>query len=768
VRRAVKYVLYFAGGALVLLVAAALVLALVFDPNEFKPEIERLAQDATQRTLKLEGRLGLSFFPSLGVSLGKATLSEHRSEREFASVESGRISVALLPLFRGEAVVDEVRVVGLRATIVRGRDGRMNIDDLLAPRSPGPESRRASERPRATTSAAPPLKFDISGVRVERASLSYRDERSRQEIVVDGLDLRTGRVANDVPGSVRLSAAVRGKNPALNAQVELAGDYRFNLIKQTFMLSAVEAKARGDAAGIEGLSATVTGALAADAGKGEFGASNVALALKGTLGTDAFEAVLSAPRLVLEGDKTSGETVSAELKLQGAERAGEAKIRIAGIEGSTKAVSMSSLAVEFGVHSGDTAAKGNISTPARANLAAGIYELPRIAATIVVSSPALPQKTVTVPLSGSVRADLNKESVAAELVAKLDESNVGAKLGLTGFSSPHYAFDVNIDQLNVDRYLPPKPAAAGGAPASGSGPRADTPVDLAVLKGLSVEGRLGIGALTVQRVRLANVRTPLRIASGRLEMSPHSANLYGGTVSGALALDAAGNRVALKESLHNIAAGPFVKDLLERDLIEGRGDIVLDLTAAGATVNTMKKSLAGSARVSFADGAVKGINLAESLRKAKAALGSKSSQQQLADRAQKTDFSELRASFTLRNGVAHNEDLAVKSPFFRIGGSGDIDIGNSALDYTTKASVVATAKGQGGVDLSDVAGLTVPVRITGPFDALKFEVDYGAALREKAKARLGERLKGGQPSGAAGAGSLEDRAKEKLRKLFKR
>jgi len=89
--------------------------------------------------------------------------------------------------------------------------------------------------------------------------------------------------------------------------------------------------ARGDATtvttaaittGTTALSAAGAGFVAADAGKGEFGASNVALALKGTLGTDAFEAVLSAPRLVLEGDKTSGETVSAELKLQGAERAG--------------------------------------------------------------------------------------------------------------------------------------------------------------------------------------------------------------------------------------------------------------------------------------------------------------------------------------------------------------------------------------------------------------------------------------------------------------
>lgn len=769
-KKLVKYVLYAAGAVALLLVAAAIALALVFDPNRFKPEIEAAARDATGRTLRLEGKLGLAYFPSLGVSLGKTTLSEHKSDRQFASVESGKISVALLPLFRGEAVVDSVRVTGLRAEIVRGQDGRMNIDDLLQP-APAERAGAPPPRPpagRAEAGAAPPLRFDISGVRVERASLTYRDVRARREFVIEGLDLRTGRIANDTPGSLRVSATVRGKNPALDAKIELKGDYRFNLEKQTFALSALDLDARGSAAGLEGIAAVARGAFTADAIGGAFSASNVAVAIKGTLGKDALEAELSAPKLVLEGEKARSDTLSVDLKLKGAERAGDAKIRIAGIAGSAKVLSISSLAVELDARAGDAGLKGSVSTPVRANLAAGVYELPKIAATFAASSPALPQKSVTVNATGSAQADVNRESAAAELAAKLDESSMQAKLGISGFSSPRYTFDVSVDRLDVDRYLPPKPAARGSeAPTGTAGPAADTPVDLAVLKGLAVDGRLGIGALTVNRLKLANVRTPLRIAGGRLEMNPHSAKLYGGTISGALALEATGNRVALKESLQNVSVGPLVRDLLERDLIEGRGDIALDLATTGATVNAMKKSLAGSARVSFVDGAVKGINLAEAVRKAKAALGSQSAQQQLADKTQQTDFSELRASFTVKNGVAHNEDLAVKSPYFRIGGRGDVDIGNSTLDYTVDASVVTTARGQGGGELADLSGLTVPVRIKGPFDALKYEVNYGAALREKAKTRLEERIKRELPAGSGGD-ALEERAKERLRKLFKR
>jgi AsmA protein len=153
----------------------------------------------------------------------------------------------------------------------------------------------------------------------------------------------------------------------------------------------------------------------------------------------------------------------------------------------------------------------------------------------------------------------------------------------------------------------------------------------------------------------------------------------------------------------------------------------------------MKKALAGTARLQLKDGAIKGFNLAEALRKAKAALGSKS-EQAAADQTQKTDFSEMSASFTLKNGVARNEDLDVKAPLFRIGGRGDIDVGNSRLDYTTKATVVATSKGQGGADLDKLAGLTVPVHLSGPFDAMKYEVDYGAVAADLARSKAGEKI----------------------------
>ena len=273
-------------------------------------------------------------------------------------------------------------------------------------------------------------------------------------------------------------------------------------------------------------------------------------------------------------------------------------------------------------------------------------------------------------------------------------------------------------------------------------------------------GKLAIGALTARRVRLENLKAELRLEGGKLEIDPLTAGLYGGTLAGALGADADGNRVRVKVAAKGVAIGPLLRDAAQKDLLEGKGDVSLDVQSAGATVPALKKALGGSARVDLKDGAIKGINLAEGARNLKSAVGVK---QAKSDPAQKTDFSEMRASFAIRNGVAHNEDLKAQSPFLRLGGAGDIDIGGDQINYEAKVTLAATSKGQGGRDVSNVAGVTVPVKLSGPLEAPQWHVDYSALLGGAAGG-VGEALKKGAGGVKDAAGSVT----ESVRGLFKR
>jgi AsmA protein len=118
----------------------------------------------------------------------------------------------------------------------------------------------------------------------------------------------------------------------------------------------------------------------------------------------------------------------------------------------------------------------------------------------------------------------------------------------------------------------------------------------------------------------------------------------------------------------------------------------------------------------------------------------------------------MSASFVIRGGVAHNEDLSAKSPFLRLGGAGDINIGNDSMDYLAKAAIVNTSGGQGGKDLDSMKGLTVPVHLSGPFDALKYKIDFGAMLTDQVKQQVQQKVQE----------KVKDQLGDKLKGLFKR
>ena len=215
-----------------------------------------------------------------------------------------------------------------------------------------------------------------------------------------------------------------------------------------------------------------------------------------------------------------------------------------------------------------------------------------------------------------------------------------------------------------------------------------------------------------------------------------------------------------------------LKDVADKDLLEGSGRVNVDVSSAGKTVGELRSHLAGSAALQLRDGAIKGINLAKTLRQAKAALALKQDAAQKASQTEKTDFSELNASFQIADGVARSSDLDLKSPFIRLGGDGAVDVGKGRIDYTARATVTPTAAGQGGADLAALKGVTVPVRLTGPFEAIEWKVQWSAvaagALRNQVEDKLKERLGIKPAEPGASAPKPKDQLKEKLLKgLFK-
>src|SRR5712692_2423648 len=220
-KKPVKYLWLALGGVVALLVAVVLVFALAFDPNRYKDDIERMARERTGRTLRLQGEFKPAFFPSLGASIGGVTLSERGSNREFVALQSARASVKLVPLLHGQVIVDAVRVSGLKAQIVRNKDGTYNFSDLLEGSAEKPAAKPAPKKKDQST----PVIFDIAGVDIDRAAVAFRDTNTGQEISLSDLKLHTGRIAENAQGKIEFATTAKRNQPPLEAKIALRGTY---------------------------------------------------------------------------------------------------------------------------------------------------------------------------------------------------------------------------------------------------------------------------------------------------------------------------------------------------------------------------------------------------------------------------------------------------------------------------------------------------------------------------------------------------------------
>lgn len=613
-----KIAVVFAVLFALLAVAAGIVYAL-FDAEAIKRQITEQVAAKTGRVLTIDGEVGLSIWPELAVRAGRVSLSEADGKTDFAAIDSLRVAVAVMPLLSGRLEAREIEIDGLALTLIKRRDGALNIEDLLAGQNEKPaiEAKPAA----ATAEDSQPLQVDIAGLALRNARFTWRDEAAGKTTQLSSIDFSTGRLQAD--------------------------------------------------------SAAAT--LAIDALK---------LATRGSSGDDSFDFAIDMPAIRLAGQC--------------------------------------------------------LETPFSGNLG-------------LVSSK-LPMRSLKLPLSGKLAVDLAKASARLGLDTRLDESKIGLQLAVERFSPLLFDFDLKIDQLNVDRYLPPKPRAdagtaraqpSGGAPAPKG--KADDAIDLSAINDLNFRGRVTIGQLQAQGLKVSTLDARIAAANGRLDISPMTARLYGGSLDGALGVNARGNVFTVRQKLAGVDIRALMKDAIDKEPLEGRGSLSLDVNTRGANADALKRALAGQAVLELRDGAVRGVNVGKMLRDAKAVLKSGQAASSTASATEKTDFSELTASFRIAGGVARNDDLAMKSPLLRLGGAGDIDIGNSRIDYLARVSIVETSKGQEGKDIAELRGITVPIRLRGPFDKLSYSLEVNDLLKDAAKAKVEEKKQ-----------ELKQKANEKL------
>jgi AsmA protein len=723
-KKILKYVLLVVGGLVLVFAAAVTYILLTFDPNHYKPQIIRVVKEKTHRDLKLAGDIKLSVFPSIGATINKISLSEHGSARQFASVDSAHVSLALLPLLSKHVVVNGLALSGAKIELIKYRDGKLNIDDLISAGA-APEGGKPAPAPvpKKAPEGGAPMALDIASISVDNTSLSYHDETTGAKYAVNNLRVSTGRIGGGVPSKVEIGLTVEGNKPKVDVTAQIKAVLTLDLEKQLFRAEGLDLAASGQAAGITNLNLTASGDVSADMGKKELGAKQLAVKVSGVQAGNKFAADISLP-----GVDTNGQTF---------------KVR--------------DLALNAEMQQPQQAFKVRLNTPVEGNLETQRFTLSGLKLALNATGDALPNKSVSSELGGDVRIDLKQQAVSVKLGGGLLQSKLTVDASVNDFAHPAIRFKADVDQVDADLYLPKKPA--GAAPAAGKGGEAapEQPFDLSGLRDLDVDGSLTLGALKVMNVKASKLRVDVKARNGEVNV-PMSLNLYQGSAKLAARVDAAPARPTfeVKGDLAGVDVGPLAKDAANLDLVEGRGNIALNLTTQGNLVSALKKGLNGTVGVNLKDGAVKGINLQKLVQGLQQLSKSTRAESVGIGKEEKTAFTEFKANLKVHNGVAHNDDLSIKAPpTVHVTGHGDIDIGDSSINYEAKVTFSKTQHGGSG---------TLPVYLTGPFTDLKYRVDIGALAASVAKQKVQEKV---QAEKEKAREEIKSKATEELKRGLK-
>jgi len=185
-----------------LLITAVIVLPFVFDPNQYKGEIIRLVKDKTGRDLKIEKKIGWSFFPRLGVEAGGLELSNAPGfgKQPFAKIDAAGVRVEFLPLLSGKISVDTVFLHGLSLNLAKNAAGRNNWEDL-ATKEPKPAKPEAEKK----ESGQPALAgLSVGRLDIRRANINWQDAAAGSTLAVRNLELSTGKFVSGEPLELRL------------------------------------------------------------------------------------------------------------------------------------------------------------------------------------------------------------------------------------------------------------------------------------------------------------------------------------------------------------------------------------------------------------------------------------------------------------------------------------------------------------------------------------------------------------------------------------
>jgi hypothetical protein len=636
------------------------------------------------------GALRFALLPRPSITLESVMLYEPDGKTVFARFGAGRFSLGWNALLRGRAELVDGRVEEAYARVFRRDDGSLSLDDLF------------DHHPRSDR-----IDWHLSRVDLVNAAVDWHD-RTAAPI---RLSRMTVRAVDGEPGVLSAEGRVAGTN--WNGTLTLTSALRFDRSRWQMGLQDFKLAINSETQEWRGGRFVLAGEarlafrpwqVQVQAARAEAGAQRGEQLWRFSFDTPAL-------RIGPAGLQTGATQATFSIKRPRSELAGHFSLDQLSADANGSLVAERA---RFNVRLMDEVQNAmlDLESPLRFESWQRL-RLPHFTLQGGYRHKALPRGAIQAVLSGEVLVDLARERLDWSSVGTLDGATMKSQFSLEDFLSPRYAFGVDLERLDLTPYLPV--AGEGVQQVAGQ------PLAGEWLASLTARGDLRLGELDIGRFRILNLNAHLEAERGRYTLAPLSAEIYGGRLVGTLHADLRQTpQFKLAQRLSGMRVSALLADTLGVGRIEGDGDLDLDLRASGQTLQALRTSLDGRLLVSLSRGAIAGVDVSDLLLRLRNNIARAGGGFSLAaDTRRRTRFSDLRASFQIKAGVARNDDLRIRSPVLNLGGVGSFDLRQNTVNYTLRAEAV----GAGIPELAFLKGVVVPIQISGPLASPNYRID---------------------------------------------
>ncbi|WP_215404881.1 AsmA family protein [Vibrio gigantis] len=672
-----KKLLIFIAVPVFVVIAAILALVLLVNPNQFKPLIVEQAQKHTGLELVIEGDISWQFFPSIGFELGQTELRnpEGFTQPNLFKVDTVGVDVSVTPLFSNQLEIGNITLDGAEFYLETLKDGRKNIDALTqASASQESEPAAADTNPESAPAPEEQSATEASGWTINLAGVTVSNALFEMD------DKQAGSFTKLYDVSLNLS--------------EFAVD---TWTTATFAASGENNQQKFSANGsaefklAEGFASYALRNIDLNA-KFNDPATSIDSAKIG-LDTFEFDKVNQLTYAVV------GKAAGLDLDLKGG---GELTV-----DSAISKVTLNKLTLDS-TFKGDT----------------------------------LPQSPMKVDMLSDLSFDLTKSHLSFVLEKlQVNSITLDGKADVTLSEIPKVRFSLHSPNIDLDEFLGlgNTTETASTAPSDSAGsstPAKEVEPDLSALKTLDVKGDITIDKFKANNAKMQNVKTAFSVNRGIAELTSFTSNLYQGSISATAKLDARKTPATYtaKKKIKGVKVQPLLVDVANNDMLEGTGNIDVNVKGKSLTPTGIKKNLVGTIAINFEDGAVNGINVAQLIRENYAKI--KGEKVESTNEAQKTDFSAMKATLKVDKGWVSTNDLSAQSPLLRVTGQGKANFINETVDFLVRTSIVGSLEGQGGKSIDDLKDVTIPIKITGQWAEPKFALVFDDVLKQKAQKEI--------------------------------